>query len=277
MTSIQGTGQAGQINYHHEPLRTGNADPSIKPHLDALADAFRGRMDDLNEQIAQTNDPGAKLGLQEEMRRLEGQFDVVRNHPQAGGPVTSALPFDIGELIADMRNTLARSYQNFGTASLPRDTVLPRLNPLLSDTIVKNLPQLKVSDRMAQLVEHRDFQTMCSGLTRPGVSPSDRTSTEGTRQVDATEAPTETEGTSGAGADTNIAEMDPREAIELFNRDPLAFYDALKDVDNPQDRMMLMNMVQTELQQINQLFSMMSQFSQSIHDTQKAVINNLRV
>lgn len=328
MTSIQGTGQSGQIQYHHEPLVTGQADPSVRPHLEALENSFLERLDDLNTQIGRSNDPGEKLQLQEEMRSLEGQFDRIRSHPQAGGCAGPALPMDIGDLIADMRASIARSYENFGTASLPPQSFCGTevRTPLARDLIESMIPDNRsILNRLPDAIKNSNLQGLLERIgagtqigskiqlpeTPPGSAASGTTtasstaasaapdgaassssaasaqkSAETATTSETTEA-SETSAASGAeqtsssegvsGSKDGDGSIDPREMLELFNEDPQAFYDSLQDIKNPEERMMHMNMVQTELQRINQMFSMMSQFSQAIHDTHKAVINNLRV
>jgi hypothetical protein len=70
--------------------------------------------------------------------------------------------------------------------------------------------------------------------------------------------------------------MTPEELVNQMDKDPKAFYSELRNMGG-QDRADVMQQVQTHLQQMNQLFSMMSQMSQAMHDTTKAVISNLRV
>jgi Mg2+ and Co2+ transporter CorA len=91
-------------------------------------------------------------------------------------------------------------------------------------------------------------------------------------------APASSGKTSSQGADDvhHFIGKTPDELVNLMDKDPQAFYGELRNL-SPNDRSMVMQQVQLHLQQMNQLFSMMSQMSQSLHDTTKAVISNLRV
>lgn len=302
MTSIQGAGQAGTVQFHHDPIHSNQANPMIQPHLDSLEESYLARMDDLNQQIANTDSPTEKLELQEEMRRLEGEFHKIRMHPDAGGPVTGARPMDIGELIADMRQTLVQSYERFGTADFPAEDLggaATERSPLAtsfieSQVIAKPTAQLLegLVERLGipdQLFEQLEGRAGGFGLERIAANAEAKSAGEvsggekagevdgGVDGVDEAADVGETAEVSASGDPGDVDTRDPRAMMELFSRDPDAFYEALLSITDPQERMAMMSSIQNELQKINQLFTMMSQFSQSIHDTHKAVINNLRV
>jgi hypothetical protein len=68
----------------------------------------------------------------------------------------------------------------------------------------------------------------------------------------------------------------PDQAVESFERDPKAFFETLKTMDS-EERGQVMTMVQNRIQANNRLMSMLTNFQKAQHDTQKAVISNLRV
>lgn len=83
--------------------------------------------------------------------------------------------------------------------------------------------------------------------------------------------------TSSSGDDfKSVSDMDPQKMLDLMSTNPEKFMEELSSL-RPEDRAAFMQTIQTQLQQINQLFSTMSNFAKSQHDTNKAVINNLRV
>lgn len=79
----------------------------------------------------------------------------------------------------------------------------------------------------------------------------------------------------GSGA-TSAADHDFDAMVNLMSTDPQAVMEQLQSMPI-EERGAYMQMLQTQLQQLNQLFSAMSNFSKSEHDTSKAMINNLRV
>ena len=310
MTSIQGTGQAASTQYNHDPIQTSQGNPFYQPQLERLEESFLERMGDLSQQLEASQDPGEKLQIREEMGRLEGQFNMIRMHPEAGGPVTGAVPMDIAELISDMQTSLVQSYERFGTTEFPAEVFTcggaerqPLVTSFIDSQVLKGpavaemmervLDRLGIADQIPEMLipklglgaPQQAEASSPSGNAADVAGPSSEgavtdTSAASTEVAAADGADDQVETTDGVGGSegNEVADStDPQEMMELFLNDPEAFYDALNEVKNPEERMMLMNMVQTRLQQINQLFSMMSQFSQSVHDTQKAVINNLRV
>ena len=311
MTSIQGTGQAASTQYSHEPIQTSQANPFYQPQLERLEESFLERMEDLSQQLAASQDPVEKLQIREEMGSLEAQFNGLRMHPEAGGPPTSALVMDIGELISEMQAALVHSYERFGTAELPAEvfTCGPAdHSPLVSsfiDSVVLKGPAVAqmmdgIMDRLgvAELLADRlpsiglgalkEEGTTAPGQVGPsevaGQAPADSANLDEVGASDGADAPASVD-TAGSSAEVDASDagsrdgdfLDPAEMMNLFHNDQAAFFEALQDIENPTTRMEMMSMVQNELQKINQLFSMMSQFSQAVHDTHKAVINNLRV
>lgn len=96
------------------------------------------------------------------------------------------------------------------------------------------------------------------------------------------------DGASGAGGtssssdavDSNdyldIADLDVDNMVKLMSTDPAAAMATLKGLD-PEQRGIALQTINAKLQEMNQMFSMMSNMSKSLHDTAKAAINNMRV
>ncbi len=108
-------------------------------------------------------------------------------------------------------------------------------------------------------------------------------STESTKSATATTSdvgsPDEAGATSGSeGADSWVS-LDNGQVDDLVNmlaNDPDAFMDYMSSLD-PEQRNIVNQSVQMQLQQINQMNSMMTNFAKAMHDTNKAIINNFRV
>jgi hypothetical protein len=83
-------------------------------------------------------------------------------------------------------------------------------------------------------------------------------------------------GESSDGEYTDISDFDVEGMVNLMSTDPQAAMAELKNL-NPEDRGIALQMINTRLQQMNQMFSMMSNIMKSLHDTAKAAINNMRV
>lgn len=126
-----------------------------------------------------------------------------------------------------------------------------------------------------------------AGAEPPSTAPT--TSAGGTNQTDSTQQAGGANGASGAegtnGAQgsekTENTPSDPiifngKELEALKRTDPEAFAARLQSM-SPEDRNAAMMELQTHLQEINQMFSMMSNFAKVEHDTMKAIIGNMRV
>jgi hypothetical protein len=66
------------------------------------------------------------------------------------------------------------------------------------------------------------------------------------------------------------------EMVDLITRDPEALMEKFGSIPSDQ-RPLVLAAIQQKLQEINQMSTMMSNFQKSMHDTQKAVLNNFRV
>ncbi len=260
-----------------------DVDPVLSNAVENLEESFHERMAHLEHQLENTDNPQQKLALEEEMQMLEGEFESFENRVESGaiefaeqidgsGTIASVLENVAGmrqelalealeDMVGDFRSTLADSYAQFGTADMPPDLVV---------SVGGDLP---IGD-----------ETLAE-LGGPCQVPAD-TMTEETGQTQGTEASGEiggaeqTDGAGETGETDGGAEAgdlaDPEEMVNLLSSDPQAFMEELGDMD-PEDRNTMMMAVQTQMQEINQMFQMASQFSQAMHDTQTSVIQNMRV
>ena len=71
-------------------------------------------------------------------------------------------------------------------------------------------------------------------------------------------------------------QQSPKELAAWFESDPEGFFEELGKL-NSEDRGAILMLVQGQIQQTNQIFSMLTNFQSAMHDTQKAMISNLRV
>ncbi len=245
MTSISGVGGGGQVPVESEQGGGSMLSGMGAAVLDRAKSAVQERIADL--QTRQEGASGAEQAeLRGEIERLEGALERL-DSMKVGGNVLSQLI----SVAAEVRGVLAESYSEFGTSVVSGEAYAGETEerePLTLPGIVG-----RALDRIPSGVMER-IQSV-AGRLAPGEAR-------------------EAEGAAQASGEVDLE--DPAQMLELFQNDPEAFYEALKDLP-AEDRMMMMNLVQTQMQQINQMFSMMSQLSQAVHDTHKAIINNLRV
>lgn len=79
-----------------------------------------------------------------------------------------------------------------------------------------------------------------------------------------------------AQASSDMAFKDVDSAVALFENDPEAFFQKMSELPSEERGQWLM-MIQQEIQQTNQLISALTNFQKAQHDTQKAVLANIRV
>lgn len=109
-----------------------------------------------------------------------------------------------------------------------------------------------------------------------GAEKTDKSS--GTEKTDKSSGAGSTDKADGAEKEYKFDKtmLDPAAMDRLRRTDPEAYMEKLDAMD-PKDRGMVMQNMQQHLQEINQMFSMMSNFAKSEHDTMKAIIGNMRV
>ena len=247
MTQINAVGVQPQVqsDYQLESVNTwqlADEDPNLASQVDSVKASTQDRLDDLATQIANTNDPQLKMELEQEEMEVERAFTAFKESVEdfckvQGGGLVHKFTEDINELVSDLRSTVTDSFTEFGTATVPAD---------IETQIPNSCP-----------VDSSDFL--------PGDDAYiDKAADDAADDV------------AGASEGDGESKVDIDEMVNLLQNDPDAFTEAMQDVD-ANDRMAVMAGIQEQVQQVNQLFSMMTQFSQAMHDTSKAVIQNLRV
>lgn len=85
-------------------------------------------------------------------------------------------------------------------------------------------------------------------------------------------------GATSTEADSWAGELmkDPDRLVREFESDPEAFFAKVGDLSSHVQKGLMMKL-QGEIQEDNQLFSMLTNFMKAMHDTEKAIISNLRV
>lgn len=302
MTSVDGACGNSPIQLNDEPLELDDVSQNSEV-VESVEEAFSDRIDDLREQLdGRPNSPETaeikqeiedlKSALKEfksEVRSLDSEAKIAGMEvadADAAGEVTGELE----ALIDEAQQTISDSYAEFGTAEISGETDqgvsewspigenIDQLDGVMPDPVAEEL----ALDFGGELEETGEASaTGDAGGADEASDIGDTGDIEGTTESADTDSASETDGTdatSDAGGGEGIEGLDRSadEMVELMSNDPDAFMEEMSDLA-PEDRMLAMNTIQQQLQEMNQMFQMMSQFSQAIHDTQKAVIQNMRV
>lgn len=292
MTTISGTcATPSPTQFEQDSIDT-DINRHVEDHVRAVEDSYMERIADLERQIATTDDPQRALELQDEIMELENAFDDFKDDVDrmsgdrsaglagVGGFITDMVNADeLQEVVSDFRQTISDSYAEYGTADVPAgvEEQKPAWEPLTID-----LPFLGGLTAQVDL-ELLDFQVQIGGASEGGETTASSGAGESSGAGSA-ESASSSEETSGSGESSSsegvgATEVDGRsvgEMTNLMSNDPDSFMAEMQDMD-PEDRNEMMILVQQQLQEMNQMFQMMTQFQQVMHDTQKAAIQNMRV
>ena len=241
MSNVGGVGAGPNVNFDIDPVNTErleDMDPNLAAHVENVETALNERLEDLAQQIADADNPQAAMQLEGEMRALEREFQEFSNSVE-GANSAAINPHLSSEKIADQVGDIIDDFHSVISSSYAEfgTATVP------ADLDVEAGAWCPVGDGQVGDLSDADLDA------DPG---ADIAST-------------------GDGESPEVGEM-----VDLLQNDPDAFQEAMSDLD-ADERQGMMMAIQNELQQINQLFSMMTQFSQAMHDTSKAVIQNLRV
>ncbi len=249
---------ADMLDIQDNTLDTGaitERDPVLGNAVETLEESFHERMAHLEYQMENAENPMEKLALEKELMHLEQEFEKfeslvenrlleIENLPLMPGKAIELkqdrLLDAVENMVGDLRSTLMDSYAEFGSVGMPPD----------ADVAVDGDNQVD--------------DATCDELS----------GSHGTEETGGTGASGESGEASESAGTSDLP--NPEELVDLLATDPQAFMDELSDL-SPEDRNAMMMTVQTQLQQINQMFQMASQFSQAMHQTQTAVIQNMRV
>lgn len=287
----------GNYNFEHDPIDLSRVNPGVAAHVESVDQSFQDRIADLQQQMAGSDDPARNLELKDEIMRLENAFDdfkgqVDRFSLNVGGfagrllsagvdRANQAIAPQLQQAVSEFRQVLADSYNEFGTAEIPPQTFCGTMADRFP--VALDVAQM-VGVNTDRVIDHIDLllEKLEGGKTEEVAEVSGTDSASGSESTSASESTSGSEGTSssegssGSGSSEGVSDVKVGDMMALLDNDPDAFRAALSEMGT-EERSEMMVLVQQQLQQINQMFTMMSQFSQAMHDTSKAVINNLRV
>jgi hypothetical protein len=135
---------------------------------------------------------------------------------------------------------------------------------------------------------HKDLKAMMSEISKSGVAEMAPPEPGVVMEMDAPVqevylAATGTETTSTKMNDTektdfaaHVATVDAKDFATEFGNDPKGTWDKITQLPK-EDRQLAMMQLQSGIQENNQLFSTLTNFMKAMHDTEKAIVSNLRV
>ncbi len=201
--------------------------------------------------------------------------EAIANVEKAGEELQEARASGDEELIESKRRKLAEAQETFTEVKWEletREVDLGTANALIQFGPVgllasEALRSGKLDDRLEDAAE--DLGTSIGEVSKEvsGGGSGEDAAADGTSEA--------SEGDDPTSAYARIFD-DIDGAIERFETDPKAFFDELKKM-TPDERNEVMMMIQNQIQANNRLMSMLTNFQQAQHDTNKAVIANLRV
>lgn len=260
MSSIEGAGGPSAAQYSTNALGKesllGGGDGKLEDATQALQD----RIGDLQQQIESTDDSQLEAELQQAIDGLEQQFDQIKSLVEAGSSAVESA-------VSDFMQSISESYSEYGTAEVSADASEAMLEtPGLQakaeylDDVIPDMVQEKLGVGAERLVERLGQ-----------IETGEASQTDSTSGAEQTESASEE-----AGNPFDELGRDVDEMVNMMSNDPDAFMEEMGQLD-VKDRSMAMQLIQQQLQEMNQMFQMMSQFSQAMHDTNKSIIQNMRV
>lgn len=303
MTSVDGANSSNSVQQtENNSLDIGELDGESETFQE-VQEAFSERIADLESQIAESDDPAEIAQLQNEigiLRNAQSQFESEAQSLRQmygggaadgleGSSVPQSVQADFQELVDDARQTISDSYAEYGTAQVSSETEqslpdwLPMSEEQLEGVITPEVDRELAADPAdfvgqtgeTESAEQTDGVDGTTESTETE-SASETTGADSTSESAEADSASETGGSEGGGEGLEGLDRSAEEMVNLMSNDPDAFMEEMSSLD-PEDRMLAMNTIQQQLQEMNQMFQMMSQFSQAIHDTQKSVIQNMRV
>jgi hypothetical protein len=214
--------------------------------------------------------------LQAQKKEIDGMREDIKNNPNLSDDQKEAMLADLDRAEASVDRAL-----DYSTASGKYDTTSGNTR---NDG---DLAAVEAALGSAEAsMNHVETQLAISAQSSQPVSgPSGPSGSQGTSGAGGTQGASSgsnvsgTQGSSGsgsAGGGMSIADMDIDDMVTKMSNDPQAAMEELQKLP-PKERGMALQAINTQLQQINQMFSMMSNMMKSLHDTAKAAINNMRV
>ncbi|QDG54279.1 hypothetical protein FIV42_27100 [Persicimonas caeni] len=212
--------------------------------------------------------------LKAQKKEIAEQREAIKNNPNLSDSEKNSLLADLDRAEAAIDQAL-----DFTTSSGKYDTTTGnRRND--GDLAAVHAALGRAEAMMARVDSELNASAPSSqSVSQPRRGRRPATTARGSSKADSagsTNQAGSSSGSSGLGAmEFNGKSVD--QMINLMNNDPKALMDHLGSIKDPEEKQMAMKMIMQRLQEINQMFSMMSNMMKSMHDTAKAAINNMRV
>lgn len=226
---------------------------SINDTLVDLESDYKSAVAELKAKIADSDDPVEKQALKGCLDALDGAWRQITHHPPGMHREMGEFSQMWTDRISDMRNSIvdasvaSRASDPF--VAVDAGHVQVGAPGRVVGESMEGVATARL-DRMAQIEKHRGGAS--------GSGSVSNTSTGG-----------------GIGA-MEFGGKTVDELNAMMQNDPQGLMDHLGTL-SPEDKQMAMQMMSQSLQEMNQMFSMMSNIAKSHHDTAKAAINNMRV
>lgn len=235
----------GQLIKHGGEMCGDYYTKKLSPQLEEMEQQVNAKLDQLDQQIATADDPAELQELEQLRDQIAGEWDELMADPHQY--------IDTGDKIG-----------NFTAFKGRWDDSLKDIQSMLNDA---NSAIGAGADGID--ATHTAPQGEVAG---PATIESSGEAGEAGAAAGA-----ESAGSAGsADGATSFEDIDIDDMVNKMSTDPQAVMEELKSLPR-EDRGMVMQMINQQLQELNQMFSMMSNIQKSMHDTSKAIINNMRV
>lgn len=222
---------------------------SISPDIERLSQKGSQLIDDLRKQLDECSDPDRRAEIAAAIDDLESALRKMQFQPPGGG----------------------NSFSDFASHW---ETYLNRVDDAVrvAENIKLGIPQDGSDDDVAIFAPQGQAVDM-SGRTEAGRAKTEGKSVDESGAADSTGKSREAGDSEPTG---KIGDMTPDEMINKITDDPEAVSEYIQSLD-PMDQQVAMASMQERMNEINQMFSMMTNIAKAQHDTAKAAINNMRV
>ncbi len=271
----------------------------VTPRMNRMEHDVQNTLNRLDDQIAHTSDPAQKRELEGIKEQIQQEWNGLEDNPPAlvqvqGHGVQDLVSFQNRweSRLDKMSNLLHDAQTSIGEAGAHANSggVLDGISDAVTLAAgFANPPAglAELAKKYAPMIDRLLGRQGANGAERAaethGTSGTDKSS--GTHKADKADKADKssksaksksTEGSKKSDGKKSMTDVNVTDLMNLMSTDPQAAMEELKSV-KPEERAALLQEANTQLQQTNELFSMMSNMMKSQHDTLKAVINNMRV
>lgn len=257
---------------------------------------------DLDEQIANADTPAEKRELQAIKREVQSEWDNLQENPPpvitqrgvADGASLAKFQGEWDNRLDQMRDKLDQADSALGTPARAASSGarLASFEPLPSSVFdavsdvadhIKDMGFLgKISDIVDRLTTPSSGSNATSNTT--GTSSTEQSSntegsssTEGSSETSKTERSGSTNRSSGSFiGNQEFGGKTVDEMMQMASDNPEALAEHMDGLGT-EEKQKAMQAMMKRMQEINQMFTMLSNIMKSMHDTAKAAINNMRV